>query len=285
MRPRSVLMIALAFVTLEAHAAPALGETTGATPALSPERMHELLTARRNDTASYFKRQAEGWWWYDDPAVTEDTEEGAPADIVERLDTAQTVEEAREIFQATLNTALMRPSRFTVARYMYAKDWIMERAELFSNIVQRTRFQTPALDYALVYPVNNTGAFLHREERDREDAENLRALAAEGGGIFFFFSSTCPYCAAMAPMLRNLEDEFGIEILAVSVDGGSLPEFPDPRLDNGASKRLGVASVPALFLALPGTNRIEPLGAGMVSRQEIIQRVYALTRLQTGESR
>jgi conjugal transfer pilus assembly protein TraF len=282
MRRRAFILPTLAFVSVCASAA---DDTAMETPRLTPERMHALLDAKPVTPGSYFKRQAEGWWWYEDPALIEDVETGDPAAIVLRLDAAQTVEESREIFQASLNSALMRPSHFTVTRYMYAKDWIMERAELFSNYVQRVRFQTPALDYSLISPANNTGALLHRAERDEEDAENLRALAANGAGIFFFFSSTCPYCQAMAPMLSTLQAEFGIEILSVTVDGGALPEFPEPRPDNGAAERLGVATVPALFLAHPQTNEILPLGAGMVSRQELIQRIYALTRLQAGESR
>jgi len=258
-----------------------------AQPSLSKERIRELLIPQGNSqNGGFFKRSVEGWWWYKDPAEEEeDLEQGQPQDIVKYLDSAKTVEETREIFQASLNTALMKPTRFNVKRYMYAKEWFMDRAEVFSNVVQRVRWQSPDLDYSVNHPVNSKGLSVYKELRRQEDEQNMVAVAEQGDGIFFFMSSDCQYCAALAPIVRDIQLEFGVPVMAISLDGGGLPEFPTPRHDNGISEQLGVYTVPTLFLVRPSTEEYIPIGSGMMSKGELIERIYALTQRTIGQAR
>ena len=51
--------------------------------------------------------------------------------------------------------------------------------------------------------------------------------------LFFFFRSDCPYCHAFAPTLEAFQARQGIRVVAISVDGGAMPGFPDARRDNG----------------------------------------------------
>jgi hypothetical protein len=82
--------------------------------------------------------------------------------------------------------------------------------------------------------------------------------------LFFLFRSDCPYCQQFAPLLQRFEQKFGLPVFAISLDGGTLPEFPRARVDNGIAATLNVAQVPALFLASPRTNVITPLGYGVL---------------------
>lgn len=66
---------------------------------------------------------------------------------------------------------------------------------------------------------------------------------------------------------------YGFRIKAVSLDGGVYPDFPDALMDNGISVRLGVDSVPAIFLAFPDEKRFERLSAGIVTFAELKERV------------
>jgi len=257
------------------------------TPQLSKERIRELLVPDVPGSAeTYFRRHAEGWWWYKDPALEEDDlEKGKPDDVVKYLDAAKTVEETREIFQAALNTALMNPTRFNVKRYMYAKEWFMERAEVFTNVVQRVRWQSPDLDYSLVRPVNSTALNVYKQTREQENRENASSLGERGAGLFFFMSSTCPYCTAMAPTLQSIQQDYGMPVMAITMDGGGLPEFPHPKMDNGISESLGVYTVPAVYLVMPESGDVLLIGTGMMSRNEVLERVFSLSNRQLGESR
>jgi len=106
---------------------------------------------------------------------------------------------------------------------------------------------------------------------------------AKTHGLFFFFKSSCPYCHRLAPILRTLSNQYGLEILPISLDGGGLPEYPSPRMDNGLARQLGIRSVPALYLVDPSRRDIMPIGFGLMSLNEIVNRIHVLTRTRPGE--
>ena len=67
-------------------------------------------------------------------------------------------------------------------------------------------------------------------------------------------------------------------VLAVSMDGGTLPEYPEARPDNGIATRLAARSVPALYLTNPSKREIRPIGFGLMSDAELLERTAALAR-------
>ena len=99
--------------------------------------------------------------------------------------------------------------------------------------------------------------------------------------IFFFFRGDCPYCHAYAPILEQFASRFGFTVVAISLDGGAVPQFPAPRADNGISRSLGVSQVPATFLAQPFSGTITPLGFGVLSTDQLINRVAVISSPET----
>jgi len=176
-----------------------------------------------------------------------------------------------------LQAAVEQPTPETVEAYLRAQQVAMERATLFSDVFRRTVWAVPELDYALRgRPVNALA--LAGWDAGRETARRAasQALAATHG-IFFYFRSDCPYCHQLAPIVKEYQRQFGVEVFAISLDGGSLPDFPDARPDNGSARRLALATVPALFLADRRSGALQPLGFGMLSLEDLIQRVHTLT--------
>jgi thiol-disulfide isomerase/thioredoxin len=53
----------------------------------------------------------------------------------------------------------------------------------------------------------------------------MAQAAPSGLGIIFVAQSTCPYCAAIAPILAQLRDEAGVDVILASMDGAPLPPF------------------------------------------------------------
>ena len=88
----------------------------------------------------------------------------------------------------------------------------------------------------------------------------------------------CPYCHQFAPLLKDFEAKFGLKIVPISVDGGGLPEFRSPRVDNGIARTLDVRQVPALFLAEPRGGKITPIGYGVLSESELLERIFVVTQ-------
>lgn len=71
--------------------------------------------------------------------------------------------------------------------------------------------------------------------------------------------------------------------MAISLDGGVLPEFPDAVPDNGLAARLGVAVTPALYMVNPRTQEITPVGYGVMTESELTQRIYTLIAAKRGK--
>jgi conjugal transfer pilus assembly protein TraF len=123
-------------------------------------------------------------------------------------------------------------------------------------------------------PVDRTCIF---GEKNKELTKRIQALAQEYG-LFFFFKKECPYCHHFAPVVKHFAEKHGWSVLAISLDGGVLPEFPHARRDNGIASRLQVAHVPALIAVHPRSGQTIPLAYGLVSESEIENRVELLTR-------
>jgi conjugative transfer pilus assembly protein TraH len=65
--------------------------------------------------------------------------------------------------------------------------------------------------------------------------------------------------------------------VAISVDGGPMPGFPNARPDNGIATTLKVSQVPAVFLAQPFTGKITPIGFGVLSESQLLERIAVVS--------
>ena len=159
----------------------------------------------------------------------------------------------------------------------------MDRAALFSDVWRRVLWAHPELNYQLRNPVNNAAIQVRDVQQAGKERAALAALGREWG-LFFFFRSDCPYCHRLAPTLKWLSEQYGLTVFPVSLDGGGLPEFPRPARDNGMAATLGLRIVPLLVLGNIRDRRLLPIGSGVLSAQEIVERIYLLTQTRPGES-
>lgn len=205
-------------------------------------------------------------------------------------DTNKTPEELAlnriEAWQRELKTkralSLMEPTPEHVKAYIEAQEQLTQRAALYSDVWRRVIWQNPELNYELKRPVNNAAISAYADERRVTEARTLSDIGKEWG-LFFFFRSDCTYCHRLAPTLKFLTEAYGISVLPVSLDGGGLPEYPAPNRDNGLVDKLGVRQVPMLVLGSVKDKRLLPLGSGVISAQDVIERIYILTRTRPGE--
>lgn len=110
-----------------------------------------------------------------------------------------------------------------------------------------------------------------------------RSALAESEGLFFFFSSECGHCHTQSQILEQFSRRYGVKVMAISLDGGTLPEFPGAVIDNGLAQRLGVAVTPALYMVNPRSQEITPVGFGVMTESELAQRIYTLTAAKRGQ--
>lgn len=195
----------------------------------------------------------------------------------------RTAEELRQELKRREDLAVMNPSEQHMKDYLELWQLTQDKGAVFADSWRRVVWQNPGLDYAQKRPVNNSAIKIYDEGRLQNEEQQLRTLAREHG-LIFFFRSDCPYCHAMAPTLRMLSDKYGIEVLAVSVDGQGLPDFPQPRDGRAQAAAWGIERVPALFIGSRQSGDRTPIGFGMMALSEILNRIFVLTGTRSGEN-
>ena len=203
----------------------------------------------------------------------EDTEGSRAVDALKKL---------REDADQKRAIAILKPTPENLKAYIVAQEAVMDRASVFSDVWRRVIWTNPELNYQLRNPSNNAAIQVRDSQRSRREGETLTALAKEWG-LFFIFRSDCSYCHRLAPTLKFLSEHYGITVFPVSLDGGGLPEFPRPATDNGMARALGVSVVPLVVLGNVTDRRLLPIGSGVLSAQEIVERIYILTQTRPGE--
>ncbi|MDD5298837.1 MAG: conjugal transfer protein TraF [Rhodocyclaceae bacterium] len=201
------------------------------------------------------------------------TEQQQALDELERL--AKDLKEKRAL-------AIVEPTPVHVHAYIAAQEAVMEKGSVFSDVWRRVVWQNPDINYQLKNPVNNAAVQVRDSERRKLEAQTLADLGKEWG-LFFFFRSDCPYCHSMSQIMKLMSDLYGITVFPISLDGGGLPEFPQPQKDNGMATLLNVEKVPMVVLGNVKDRRMVPIGSGVLSAQEIIERIYVLTRTKPGD--
>lgn len=175
------------------------------------------------------------------------------------------------------NIAIMNPTDTNVRRYMELEVRVVRQASYFSEVAQRVAWATPELDMTLQgRPVNARAIEVFDREQSISRGQTVAALSRTHV-LFFFFRSDCQYCHAFAPILEAFQGRYGIQIVPISIDGGGLPSFPQYRRDNGIARTLQVAQVPAVYLAEPFTGKITPVGFGVLSESQLLERIAAVS--------
>ncbi|GJL61903.1 MAG: hypothetical protein NPIRA04_05570 [Nitrospirales bacterium] len=175
------------------------------------------------------------------------------------------------------------PTIQSVREYFLVQKAAFARAERFTNMWQLALYTEPELDYHTAHPVSALGHSLTAQVERHTDDQLLSHVNQEAG-LYFFFTSTCSYCQAQAKALKLFADTYGWKVFPITQDGVGLPEFPHPKPDNGMGKRVGVRQVPTILLAIPTERFIVPIGAGLMSVEDLRTRVLTVLKNRTNVS-
>lgn len=229
---------------------------------------------------SYYKRNAEGWYWYIDPLPEEEPDPekikqpnlASPSSVSASFAEPLSAQWVREMLPRYMDLAWTNPTQENVRAYFMLQRYAVDRSQKFADVAQQVVIGNPYLDETNRRPLSSFGI----PAVDREagiQTDNLLKRITEQAGIFFFFKSGCQYCEIQAPILKVLEN-FGFDILAISIDGGQLESarFDNTRLNAGHAEKLNVTATPALFL-VSEKGGFSPLGQGLLSLDELKKRI------------
>lgn len=179
--------------------------------------------------------------------------------------------------------AILEPTKANVIAYVRFQREQLDRASTFSDTWQRALWQNPDLDYTLQRPVSTVGKRLWLDNR-KADRDAVLTSLGQRYGLFYFYAQSCGACEVFAPILRSVTDSHRMTVMAVSMDGGPNRDFPNYVVDSGQRSRMGVPGneTPALVLFDTQTKRTIPVGYGVLSADEIMDRIFMLTNTKVG---
>ena len=221
-----------------------------------------------------------GYWFYctkPKPAETDPATPAPAASAAQQLDTITA--ELRELKAR----AILEPTPANVTAYIRYQRAQLDRASLFSDVWQRSIWQDPDLDYTLQRPVSTLGK---RQWQDARKAERDAVMAhlSERYGLFYFFAQSCGACSVMSPIVRSVASTWAITVRAISTDGGPSPDFPRYTAETNQRARMGLEPgiTPAVVLWDAAAHRAIPIGYGVMSADELQDRIYLLTSKEAG---
>ncbi len=199
------------------------------------------------------------------------------------------IEALRKALEEARAEAILDPTPAKVTAYLRLQQETLQRAATFSDAFRRTVWATPELDYTLKRPVGALAKQVWSDER-RQARDRVLASLGERYGLIYLGHAGCAGCKVFGPLLRAFAMRHGLEVRAVSLTGEALEGWPEAVPDNGRAARLGLgggpgrspAPVPALVLFDTKTTRVVPVGFGVMAEDEMAERIFALTALETG---
>lgn len=225
-----------------------------------------------------------GWHFYDEPAREEsapraaDVRPAAPARLVSPAPPpeVQALRELQRTLEQLKAVAIMNPTEDNVRRYMALEIKVVKHASRFADVSQRLAWASPELDPTTEgRPVNAQALEVFEQVQMQQRASAIGELGKDHV-LLFFLRGDCPYCHVFGPMLRAFSEKHHIQVVPISLDGGTVPGFNQARSDNGIATTLNVKQVPSLFLAQPVNGKIMPVGVGVLAEGQLLERLDAL---------
>lgn len=210
-------------------------------------------------------------WYAPDRAKAE---ENKKAEVVKKTPEEQ-FDELQKAAVASRKAAILDPTEANIKDYIAKQEQMMTLSANFADGWRKTLWNNPELDFSLKGRPNNSAAQgVYDEQRTKDRGDAIKQLAGKNG-IMFFFKGNCQYCHAMAPIIKSFADRYGLSVMAISLDGGGIVDFPNAIIDNGIGSRLGINTVPAVFVANTETKEFLPIGYGVMAETELEERFFA----------
>ena len=249
---------------------------------LSQSRGEGALSGRSQTLGDdfYCQRRGLGTWFYcDRPKTDEHASSSQP-----QLSATDQVEALRKQGDELRNRAILKPTEDNVIAYMKYQREQTDMASTLADMWGRVLIAHPELDYTLQRPVSNLGKANWQEQRQSDIEATMRALN-DRYGVFYFYDTRSKASQIEGPIMRSLSDNYGLAVVAVSQDGGASAEFPEYVVDHGERARRGLPGkvTPAVALFDTVTRKAILIASGITAADDIMQRIFILTKTKPGE--
>lgn len=187
---------------------------------------------------AFYKSREKGWFWHE--TTPEPVKEVAPNTEDEQRQESEKSSKLMEQEMIEINAEWLKEN-IPILKMKAINNPTTENLGAFYSaqrimIDMSSQFATKTTDY-----FRKEGNFLSEEHRRptesfmlsnfkrqrQEQSKPVLAKIGKKGGLWFFYSSTCPYCQKQLPLMKILTDYYEVDVLYVSLDGGVIPGIPE----------------------------------------------------------
>ena len=168
--------------------------------------------------------------------------------------------------------AIMKPTEENMYEYLMVYDIARRKALAVTNVQMAMIQKHPELNVGSDYPVAAPGRSAYTRETGREITDRI-AGGRHDYGLVYFYADACGYCTEQGNILKYFIDRYGWETKKINVN-------ESPRM----ASRFNVGNVPSLMLIYKGSDDYFPVSAGVVSLNDMEERIYRGMRLLAGET-
>lgn len=232
---------------------------------------------------SFFRDHARGWFWYEDPLIDtlegpkkEENEKPSQLTPIEKPKTAtERLNDVKEHLAELKAKAILEPTSENVKAYQKMQMNVVNQSEAFSKAWMMNVYMNPSLDENVSNP-SAQGARFVVYENERKNTDKIITGLKEIYGLFYFYSGSCAYCKAFAPIVKQFAGKYGWDVMAISLDGAPSDVFLNWQSDNGISQQWNVQTVPAVFAVNPENNDVIPVANGFTAIDAMEKRIVAI---------
>lgn len=231
---------------------------------------------------AYYKDCKRGWYWYEKerekPKIEESKIDTARQHRIPSLKdyTAEMLWNMHpDDFQALLmdfqKKAVMSSTENNVADYYYVQDIARRKSLAFANVTATVMQKYPELSVAKDYPTATPGRSALTRLGHEEITKKIRGSAGDYG-LVYFYSPTCQYCIEQEKIVRYFEERNAWEIRRIDLTQSA-----------GLATMFNVTTVPTIILVYRHSQDPITVSAGVVSLEDMEERIYRGIRLLAGE--
>ena len=250
-----------------------------------------------NSTKGYYKdTPKKGWWWYEDPVKEQPEKEEKPKAKIEEQSKQEErkeekqeepvkplyeytyeellrmpVEKFKKIYEHYENLAVSNPTEENVYYYYNILDIARKKSLLFTMQSMYVWQKYPELSTARDVPVIPPGIYKKTEAMESEIMSYVRSKK-DNYGLILFASTKCPYCSIQLNILNRFVRDYGWDLKVIYLD-----------YDKKAAEVFGIETVPSIILVHRDSGEWFPVSSGVVSIQEIQERILVSVRQIEGD--
>lgn len=140
----------------------------------------------------------------------------------------------------------------TVEQFQYFMKWAMDTSAEVAQVWKYNMVQNPELDPSVNDPISSFGVKLMTKVKDFKQESLFSAIIENEGMLFYFTKDDCDFCHAQADVVKKMEQETGIMVFQVPLDGKCLSKFKEQcvldKRNIEVAQALKVTTVPSMSL-------------------------------------